>query len=266
MKKSSIISTTSTLRMNTRLVRVSQFLRQFRLEVRHKPGKEHIVPDALSRLATARPLGIVAADHLELDALHVAYDYLSTHVQMSSAFRARLVEGYAKDPRWAKIIKILDEKASAERRFSDGEVAKLPFVRGSNGDNELIFHVNKFTGLKRLCIPEPLVKDIFDIAHNEGHLGFERCYEVIVRSWYIYGLTRRLRDYIRYCPQCLVFQTRRYRPYGSLQPIESPSIPFYTLTLDFILALPASAEGFDTILTVTDKFTKRITYISGKST
>ena len=80
------------------------------------------------------------------------------------------------------------------------------------------------------------------------------------RSWYIHGLTRLLRDYIRRCPQCLALQTRRHRPYGALQPIQSPS------TLDFILALPTTAEGFDSVITVTDKFFKRITYLIGEVT
>ena len=267
MRQSSITSTTSTVRMNTRLVRASQFLRQFRLEVRHKPGKEHIVPDALSRLASAKPPA-VSNDHSELDALYVDYNYSSTQVQMSDAFRAKLIKGYAEDERWGKIIKVLDDKASIEKKFNfDGEVAKLPFVRGeSKGDEELIFHVDKFSGLRRLCIPKPLVKDIFDIAHNEGHPGFERCYEIVSKSWYIHGLTRLLRDYIRHCPQCLVFQTRRHRPYGALQPIQSPSIPFHTLTLDFIMALPTSEEGWDCVMSVTDKFTKRAMSIPGKTT
>ena len=52
MRQNSIVSTTSTMRMNVRLIRASQFLRQFRLDVCHKPGKDHIVPDALSRLAS----------------------------------------------------------------------------------------------------------------------------------------------------------------------------------------------------------------------
>lgn len=52
MKQNSIVSTTSTMRTNVRLIRASQFLRQFNLEVTHKPGKEHIVPNALSRLAS----------------------------------------------------------------------------------------------------------------------------------------------------------------------------------------------------------------------
>ena len=52
MQQSSITSTSSTKQMNVRLVCASQFLCQFRWIVRHKPGKEHIVPDALSRLAS----------------------------------------------------------------------------------------------------------------------------------------------------------------------------------------------------------------------
>lgn len=51
LQQSSITSTTSTIRLNLRLVRVSQFFQQFKFKVRHKPGKIYIIPDALSRLA-----------------------------------------------------------------------------------------------------------------------------------------------------------------------------------------------------------------------
>lgn len=53
MQQSSLISTSSTMRMNVRLVKTSQFLQQFCLVVRNKPRKEHITSDALSRLASA---------------------------------------------------------------------------------------------------------------------------------------------------------------------------------------------------------------------
>ena len=55
-------------------------------------------------------------------------------------------------------------------------------------------------------------------------------------------------------------------------PINSQSIPFHTLTLDFIVALPPSqrfahgSELFDSILTVTNKFTKAVRLIPGKDT
>ena len=262
IRKSSITSTNSTIRMNTRLVRTSQFLRQFRLEVRYKLGKEYIVPNALLRLTAARPSKVID-NYLELDALYSGYEYSSTQVQISNVFRARLNKAYTRDARQVKVIKVLDNKASIERKFDNSVVASLPFIRGSNNK---IFHVNKFTSLERLYIPEPLVKDIFDIAYNDSYLGFKRYYKVISKSQYIHGLTRLLRKYIRHYPQCLVFQTHRYYPYGALQLIQSLSILFYTLTLNFIVALPTTVEGYDSTLTVTDKFTKRITYILGKST
>lgn len=52
MQQFSIISTSSIMKMNVCLVRTSQFLQQFCLVVRHKPGKKHIIPDALSKLAS----------------------------------------------------------------------------------------------------------------------------------------------------------------------------------------------------------------------
>ncbi len=66
------------MRLNLRLVRASQFLQQFKLNVRHKPGKEHIVPDALSRLASANT-GQVDPHHSELDVL---FAYSTTLVKL----------------------------------------------------------------------------------------------------------------------------------------------------------------------------------------
>ena len=58
------------MRINVRLVRASQFLRQFNLEVRYKPDKEYIVLDALSRLISANKLTL-SEDHSKLNVLYV---------------------------------------------------------------------------------------------------------------------------------------------------------------------------------------------------
>ena len=65
-----------------------------------------------------------------------------------------------------------------------------------------------------------------------------------------------------------MLQTRRHKLYGALQPISSPPVPFHTLTLDFILALPTleTPDLFNTILSVTCKFSGRTTFIPGKIT
>jgi hypothetical protein len=44
------LTTTSLVRINMRHVRALEYLSRFRLELRHMPGKQNIIPDALSRL------------------------------------------------------------------------------------------------------------------------------------------------------------------------------------------------------------------------
>ena len=287
------------------LVRASQFLQQFKLEVRHKPGNEHIIPDALSRLASANA-ALTIPHHSEFDALFV---YNATLIEIHPALVSRILAGYDSDPWWAR----LQLQVQANRDL-DTNAATLLFVLGIPPPTEadphlalrpenatlqpsdvpspkeppakdmappeepsakellipdktkLLYHVNRLTGIHRLCIPPSVAPDIIAIAHGEGHPGFARCYEIVTRSWFIRGLTKLLCSFIRHCPQCLVLQTRRHPPFGSLQPIESPPVPFFTLTLDFILALPMSKEGYNALMSVTCKFSKRVTLIKGVDT
>ena len=132
--------------------------------------------------------------------------------------------------------------------------------------NKLIFHLDCSTGVRCLCISLSVAPELLAITHGEGHLGFSHCHEIISRSWFIRGLTKLLRSFIRHCPQCLSLQTRRHAPYGSLQPIQLPSVPFFTLTLDFVLALSVSKEGYNALMSVTYKFSKRVILIKGKDT
>ena len=297
LKQTSIVST-STLRLNVRLIRASQFLRQFNLQVSHKPGKEHILPDALSRLASLNGEQL-SDEHSELDVL-----YTTTMVEMSEAFHDKCLQGYQKDGFWKRISQQIDDNDALNEN-----AAILPFVRGKNRPfaprfeanfgpdlreentaslptileepasvldnaevaestvnlNDLIFHVDRISGKQRLCIPSNVLPEILQMAHGDTHPGFQRCYDIVSGSWFVHGLTRQLRNFIRHCHQCLTLQTRRHAPYGSMQPIITPPVPFHTLTIDFILALPP-AGGLDSVMSVTCKFSKCIQLIPGKST
>ena len=130
--------------------------------------------------------------------------------------------------------------------------------------NKLIFHLDCSTSVHHLCIPPSVALELLFIAHGEGHPGFLHCHEIISRSWFIWGLTKLLRSFIRHYPQCLSLQTRRHALYNSLHPIQLPPVPFFTLILDFVLVLPMSKEGYNTLMSVTCKFSKRVTLIKGK--
>ena len=43
-------------------------------------------------------------------------------------------------------------------------------------------------------------------------------------------------------------------------------MPFYTLTINFILALPISAKGYNYLILITCKFSRRISLIPRKIT
>lgn len=69
MQESSIISIVSTIKMNIRFFRASQFFLGFYFTVWHKLEKEYVVTDALSRLASANTNLLSNLDHSELDVL-----------------------------------------------------------------------------------------------------------------------------------------------------------------------------------------------------
>ena len=332
------LSTSSTDKLNLRLVRASQYLSMFDLTVRHKAGKTNVVPDALSRLQ-GNPAVIAKDGPGILEALYgqsvevatpngklfpqvrnsvppgrnsvplsrntipeVAVSYHVTLVEMSDSFKARLSEEYTKDPQWNKILEVVrkaakeanaEEIASEESRtaptlppvqgpateagVSPQEVTEAAVRDDDLADHKLglrfklrdglIYYTNFDDGRERLCIPNALEKDIFELAHDrQHHGGFHRSYDRVASSVYMKHLSKHLRAYIDHCPECELNQTKHHKPYGSMVPIDRPGIPFHTVAMDFIVALPVTADGCDCLLTVTDKFSKRVLMIPGKTT
>ena len=247
------LNTTSTEKLNLRLIRASEYLQRFRLDVRYKPGKSNIVPDALSRLASRE---CRSGSDESLDALTVRCFPVSL-VEVSTAFRQRLLEGY-QEPRWSRVLQMIKNNEALGEN-----AAKLPY----RIVDELLYFDDDEKGL-RLCIPSAMEGEVFKLAHDEmGHPGYARTHERLTGNLYIFNLTTKLHEFIRHCPHCQLNQTPRHKPYGSLQPIFSPAKPFHTLTIDFILALPQShPDGYDCTMSVTDKFSKAITFLPGKTT
>ena len=106
------LSTSSTNKLNLRLVRASQYLSSFNLSIRHKSGASNMVPDALSRLQAQTDMpaaekadilnclyGVtVPLNGAERNALlPEVFSYHATLMEMSNAFKQRLIEAYTKD-------------------------------------------------------------------------------------------------------------------------------------------------------------------------
>lgn len=258
------MNTVALERLNLRLIRASQYIQQFRLQVFHRPGKSNTVADALSRLTTKQNKNIKynEPDLDSIDAYFTDHGYTASSIQLSTQLKKRIIEGYCDDPRTTRIIEVL-----RNNRTSD-----LPTVLPYRLDDDGLLYMTKhrligegITEEPWIYIPRPLAKDMFRLIHDErNHQGIDKCLASL-DGFTLYQGRRMLRQYIEHCPVCLQNKIRHHKPYGSLQPLQVPPAPFEIITMDFIVGLPDD-NGYDQLLVVVDKFSKRVGLIPGKST
>jgi len=93
-KQSDITTTVSVERLNLRLVRASEYLSRFQLDICYKPGRAHLVPDALSHLPSSNGLQSNESALGELDTLYGTPTML---LQISKEFKAQIMAGYVTD-------------------------------------------------------------------------------------------------------------------------------------------------------------------------
>ncbi|SLM36754.1 reverse partial [Lasallia pustulata] len=157
-------SSSSTDKVNLRLVRASQYVSTFDLDIRFRPGKQHIVPDALSRLmnkAAEEQVGTFS-DKGTLDevfAFHVSL------VELTESYRAKLVKAYNEDKQWSKIIDALRKHAESQKKEKEPEPPKNIQFRLIEG----LVYYQELDGRRRLCISKSLEKKVFELAHDDNH-------------------------------------------------------------------------------------------------
>lgn len=88
-----------------------------------------------------------------------------------------------------------------------------------------------------------------------------------IRSqFYIRGLSEKLRRYIADCPNCLAHQTKRHKPWGTSNPLDSAQMPFQCIDIDFIVNLPESSKQNNACMCVTCQLSKNVALLPGKVT
>jgi hypothetical protein len=277
--KQTKMTTSNSDKFNLRLVRVEMYLSQFDLNIRHKSERDHIISDALSRLSCfdERKFTKNQDDNI-LDDID-AYVYVEILVKMSLKFRIRLIDVYNIDKEWSVLYVMLSilkiSRAHATRRNIMKELFESTFSSRIHDEieferrNNLIYHLNRSTDKVRLCIFKQLIKKIFAMTHDEMfHAEFHRAYVIITKTLYIRRLAHHLRQYIDYCSQCLLNQTKRHKAYEALYLISFFKVLFHTIAMNFVLTLSTfeKMKKFDTLLTITNKFSKNKILISERNT
>ena len=93
-----------------------------------------------------------------------------------------------------------------------------------------------------------------------GHLGYQKTQELIECHYYWPGLSANIKSYVSHCDWCARFKGSNTKPAGAAVPLQPSTMPWVDVSVDFITDLPLS-HGFDSILTVVDRFSKETEFI-----
>ncbi|TIA84742.1 hypothetical protein E3P99_04121 [Wallemia hederae] len=122
---------------------------------------------------------------------------------------------------------------------------------------------------ERLVIPRGEIrKNILYDYHNpvvSGHLGYHRTYALIHRHFYWPNIGKEIKNYTNRCEQCQINKSTNRAPQGLLQPLPIPMNKWDRISMDFIIQLPTTSEGFDAIWVVSDALSKRAHFIPTKT-
>ena len=207
----------------------AKLMRFSQIKVEHIPGKTNVVADALSRRPSPAVLAAISS------------------VSVSASWLSALKQGYEQDTKAAALF---------------AELASIntfgPFLYSQA--NGLLYYKG------RLYVPNvPALRAQLLSEHHDtplaGHQGVERTTKLLKRYYYWPGMDEDVRAFVQTCPVCQRAKGSNQKPLGLLQPLPIPERKWQSISMDFVVQLPRTSEGYDAIMTVLCRFSKRVHFI-----
>ncbi|WVZ63655.1 hypothetical protein U9M48_013269 [Paspalum notatum var. saurae] len=122
-----------------------------------------------------------------------------------------------------------------------------------------------------ICVPNvnSIRKLILGEAHDTVysiHPGSTRMYYDLKERFWGYGMKRVVAEYVAICDTCQRVKAEHQRPIGLLQPLKVPEWKWEEITMDFIVGLPCTQKGHNSIWVVVDRLTKVAHFIPVNTT
>jgi hypothetical protein len=117
----------------------------------------------------------------------------------------------------------------------------------------------------QLCVPHSSMRELLvREAHGGGlmgHFGVRKTLDILHEHFF---WPKMKRDVKRVCARCITCRQAKSRvlPHGLYTPLPVPSAPWVDISMDFVLGLPRSRKGRDSIFVVVDRFSKMAHFIS----
>jgi transposase InsO family protein len=134
---------------------------------------------------------------------------------------------------------------------------KRGFVRATNG---LLLYGDKIVVPNSQAVREFIMEAAHD-ADSAGHKGLDKTYAAIASTYYWTGMYTDIQMYTTSCDVCQRTKSRTAKPYGLCKPLQLAKRKWGSVSMDMIVSLPKTRNGFDAILVVVCRFTKYVIFI-----
>lgn len=203
-----------------RLARWAVRLQQYEFKIVHRKGKEHLVPDALSRAVPEEAIGCIGVEDKWFNS---KFQEVQDNPEKLSAWRIEGSQLYRHiAPRDPKID-------TEENRW------KLVVPKGKRG---------------------AVLKEVHDDILG-GHGGVKTTLGKAKQHYFWPSMKQDVQKYVRQCIICQKTKPDLQKPGGFMQSrAKEITCPWQLLSTDLIGPLPRSTRGFSYILTVVDYFSK----------
>ena len=168
-----------------------------------------------------------------------------------------------------------NQLAIHENRMIGFEMIKEQYV-GDPDFNELYiaylkepqstFHIQQVFLFKgnRLCIPKTSLRHLLVKEVHEGSLGgqfgIQKTLDMLGEHFYWPKMLETAGKYILRCEACIKEKITFHK--GEYIPLPVASKPWEHLSMDFVMALPKTQRGKDSIMVVVDRFSKMAHFIA----
>lgn len=208
-----------------RLCRWAVKLQQYDFEVIHRKGKEHVVPDCLSRSVP------------KIDNIHLTVAQLPTTDRWYSKMKQKVIE-------------------NKSRKFSTWKIHNDSLYKHVRPRNPSL--TDEEVAWKRV-IPKDQRQEILKLVHDlptSGHPGITKTYNKLKQKYYWPKMKADVVAYVNGCIICAEHKVVQKSPPGLMGTRPRVFRPFQLISTDLIGPLPPSAKGYKYILVVCDYFSK----------
>lgn len=203
-------------------------LQQFNFDVVHRKGREHVVPDTLSRAVSS------SLSDLEMSSIDLNVDLIKDKWYLN--LKRKILQDPLAFPLW---------------RVLDGKIYKyvqldFPELR----DNSDFW---------KLVIPKQSRREVMESCHNTpvgGHFGVHKTYAKVARLYYWPFAKADVAKFVKECHECQRVKPEQKLPAGHMGNAVHAKRCWQIISTDLFGPLPKSKHGNLYILVITDTFSK----------